>query len=80
VLEGLVRTADAVKEPALVERAAILIENHGLKMTPQELRRLLAKLTAERSTPNLVPLSDATSEFVRDPTYFINPNSERNPS
>ena len=78
--QGLVRIADGVKEPALVERAAILMENHGLKMTPQELRRVLAKLTAERSTPNLVPLSDATSEFVRDPAYFINNNSERNPT
>ncbi len=78
--QGLVRIADTVAEPTFVERAAILIEQHGLKLTPHQFRHLLAKLTQEASTPNLVPLSSATQEFVRDPSYFLNNTHERRPS
>ena len=70
--QGLVTIASDTPDTHLVEQTCVLIEDHGLKATPQEFRRLLAKLNAEHSAPNLVPLSEATAEFVRDITYFIN--------
>ncbi len=75
--QGLLAIAESAGDAALVERAVVLIEDHGLKATPQEFRRLLAKLNAERSAPNILPLSAATGEFVRDIQYFINNNNER---
>lgn len=75
--QGLMTLAESVLDHTIVEAAAALIEVHGLKATPQVLRRLLAKLHTERSTPNLLPLSAETSEFVRDINYFINNNNER---
>ncbi len=70
--QGLVSTAESTADVRLIERAAELIEAHSMKATPQNFRHLLDKLNAEASTPNLLPLSDATSEFIRDITYFIN--------
>lgn len=75
--QGLLAIAENTGDATLVERAAVLIEDHGLKATPQEFRRLLAKLNAECSAPNVLPLSAATGEFVRDIQYFINNNNER---
>lgn len=69
--QGLVSIAEKTHDAPLVESAAKLIEQHLLSATPEHLRQLVAKLMAERSTPNLLPLSEATSEFVRDISYFI---------
>jgi len=74
---GLVTIAEGATA-ALVERASILIEQHGLTPTPKNFRHLLAKCGAEASTPNILPLSNATAEFVRHISYFI--NDERAPS
>lgn len=76
--QALVSIAEETHDAPLVESASNLIEQHMLTTTPEHLRQLLAKLRAERSTPNLLPLSEATSEFVRDISYFIYPTeSER---
>jgi hypothetical protein len=75
--QGLISIAEATHDAPLVERASVFIENHGLKSTPQEFRRLLAKLSAETSAPNVLPLSAATGEFIRDINYFIKNNNER---
>jgi hypothetical protein len=72
--QGLVSIAEETHDAPLVESASNLIEQHMLTATPQHLRQLVAKLLAERSTPNLLPLSEATSEFVRDISYFIHQN------
>jgi hypothetical protein len=70
--QALVGMAEATPGTEAAERAAGLIELHSMKTTPQNFRHLLAKIAAEASTPNLLPLSEATSEYVRDITYFIN--------
>ena len=76
-VQGLVAIAEKA-EGVMVERAATMIEDHGLKPTPQNFRELLGKCEAESSHPNVIPLSEATAEFVRDISYFI--NNERSSS
>lgn len=70
--QGLVSVAETVKDDALIDGAARFIREHRINATPQNLRALLAKLRVQASTPELLPLSQATGEFVRDITYFIN--------
>jgi Mu transposase, C-terminal domain len=69
--QGLLAIAEGAC-PSLVEHACRLIHDHGLIPTPHNFRHLLAKCGAEASTPNVIPLSEATAEFVRDITYFVN--------
>jgi hypothetical protein len=75
----LVTIARGAPDPVLVERAAAFIHEHHIKATPHNLRQLLLKFQTEASTPNLLPLSDATAEFVRDATYFIH-TTNKSPS
>jgi hypothetical protein len=74
--QGMVTTAEAtqVASPrgaALGERAAAFMSQHHIKATSHNFRHLLLKLEAETSTPNILPISDATNEFLRDINYFI---------
>jgi len=69
-VQALVKIADGTTDTRLIEHAAGLIEQHAIKPTPQNFRGLLAKLAAEVSTPNLLPMSQETSELVRDISYF----------
>lgn len=70
--QGLVSAAEGASDARLAERVAGLIELHSMKTTPQNFRHLLAKVASEASTPNLLPLSEATADFIRDINYFIN--------
>ena len=56
----------------LLERAAQLIDQHQISPTPQTLRSVVLKLQSEATTPAPTPLSEATTEFLRDPNYFTN--------
>lgn len=79
--QGLLHVAESTPGPqAVVERAAAYIDDAGLKATPHELRRVLSRMAAESTAPNLVPISEATAEFIRDITYFINNTGESTPS
>jgi hypothetical protein len=69
---GLVSIAEGTGDAGLVEQAAGLIEQHGINKTPPNFRHLIAKLKAEASTPSLLPMSEATSEFLHDITDFMN--------
>jgi transposase len=74
--QGMVTTAEATqaaspKGAALVERAASFMSRHHIKATSRNFRTLMVKLEAETSTPNLLPLSAATNEFLREINYFI---------
>jgi len=69
-------TAEAERsEQHLVERAAQLMSDHHIKATPRDLRLVLEKLRAE-SHQRPLPLSEASGEFLRDSTYFINDQEE----
>lgn len=68
---GLVDTAESRGDPSLVEEAARIIEQHHLRPTPKHFRHVLDRLAAQRSTCRVIPLSDASREFVRDISYFI---------
>jgi transposase len=70
--QALVGAAEGASDTHQAERAAGLIELHSMKATPQNFKHLLARIAAEASTPNLLPLSEATTGFIRDITYFIN--------
>ena len=70
--QALVGMAEAAPGTQAAERVAGLIELHSMKTTPQNFRHLLAKIASEASTPNLLPMSEATTDFIRDITYFIN--------
>ena len=69
-VQALVKIADGTADTRLIERAAGLIEQHAMRPTPQNFRGLLAKISAEISTPNLLPMSEATTEFIHPITYF----------
>jgi hypothetical protein len=78
--QGLVSVAERFPA-ALVEQAAHFMNEHRIKTSPRNLRQLLDRLYAQTHTPAPLPLSDATSEFVRDITYFINtPSTTERPS
>jgi transposase len=68
--QGLVAVAQDY-DPLLITRAARFIQEHCLKLSPSQLRHLLEKLQAEQSSERSLPFSDASTEFVRDITYFI---------
>jgi len=69
--QGMVTLAKTIGDGCLVEEAAALMKQYGIKETHRNLRHLIAKLGAEASAPRILPLSEATSEFIRDITYFI---------
>ncbi len=69
-------TAEAERSDRhLVERAARLMSDHHIKATPRDLRLLLEKLRDE-TLQRPLPLSEASSEFLRDISYFINDQKE----
>jgi len=69
-------TAEAERsDRSLVERASRLMSDHHIKATPRDLRLVMEKLRAE-DLQRPLPLSDATSEFLRDGTYFIHDQKE----
>ncbi len=70
---GLVDVAESFAETALVEEAARIMEQHHIKATPRNLRHVLERLSSERSTCRVIPLSEASREFVRNISYFIKP-------
>ncbi len=74
---GLVDVAESSAEKTLVEDAARIMEQHRIKATPRNLRHVLERLACERSTGHLVPLSNASREFLRDISYFIKPQEGR---
>jgi hypothetical protein len=67
----MVALAETTGDARLVEEAAALMKQYGIKATHRNLRHLIARLNAEASAPRILPLSEATSEFIRDITYFI---------
>jgi hypothetical protein len=69
--QGMVALAETTGDARLVEEAAALMKQYGIKATHRNLRHLIARLNAEASAPRILPLSEATSEFIRDITYFI---------
>ena len=71
---GLTTEAERA-ERHLVERASRLMSDHHIKATPRDLRLVLEKLRAE-DLQRPLPLSDASGEFLRDITYFINDQKE----
>jgi transposase len=70
---GLVESAESRGDPSLVEDATRLIEQHHVRPTPKNFRHVLERLASERSTCRVIPLSDASREFLRDISYFIKP-------
>jgi len=69
-------TAEAERsDKSLVERASRLMSDHHIKATPRDLRLVMEKLRAE-DLQRPLPLSDASSEFLRDGTYFIHDQKE----
>jgi transposase len=68
---GLVDVAETLGERTLVEEASRMIELHRIKPTPRNLRHVIERLSSERSTCRVIPLSDASREFLRDISYFI---------
>jgi transposase len=68
---GLVDVAEACGEKTPVEEASRIMQQHHIKATPKNLRHVLERLSAERSTCRVIPLSDASREFIRDISYFI---------
>ena len=68
---GLVDVAEACPQKTLVQEASRIIEQHHIKATPANLRHVLERLSAEGVSSRLIPLSDASREFVRDISYFI---------
>jgi transposase len=68
---GLVDAAEACAEKTLVEEASRIMQQHHIKPTHRNLRHVIERLSAERSTCRVIPLSDASREFVRDISYFI---------
>lgn len=69
---GLVDIATSAGDNPLVERAAQLMQQHHIKPTPKNLRHVIERLSTEKSTQQVIPFSDASREFVRDISYFIN--------
>ena len=53
------------------------MEQHQIRPTPKNFRHLLERLVSERSMSRVIPLSDASREFVRDISYFIKPQEGR---
>ncbi len=47
------------------------MQQHRIKATPRNLRHVIERLSCERSTCQVIPLSEASREFVRDISYFI---------
>lgn len=74
--QGLVAVAQDY-DPRLIARAARFIQEHRLKLSPSDLRHLLDKLQADLSFERAMPVSDASSEFVRDISYFIKEQEQR---
>lgn len=71
-------TREAERWPStLVERAARFMTDSSIKATPRDFRTVLEKLSAQENEIPL-PLSDASREFIRDTSYFI--NDQRDPS
>lgn len=68
---GLLDTAEACDESSLAEQAAQRMQQHHIKATPRNLRHVIERLSCERSTCQVIPLSEASREFVRDISYFI---------
>ena len=69
---GLVDIATSTGDNPLVERAAQLMQQHHIKATPKNLRHVIERLSTEKSAQQVIPFSDASREFVRDISYFIN--------
>ena len=68
---GLVDVAETVGEKTLIEEASRLMQQHHIKPTPKNLRHVFDRISAERSACRMIPLSDASREYVRDISYFI---------
>lgn len=68
---GLVDIATRTANSALVERAAGLMLQHHIKATPKNLRHVLERLTSEHTAGQMIPISEASREFIRDISYFI---------
>ena len=73
---GLTHLAER-SDKQLVERAARLMSDHHIKPIPKNLRFVLEKLRAE-ALQRPLPFSEASSEFLRDITYFI--HDQKGPS
>jgi transposase len=74
---GLVDVAESRGDPTLIEEASRIMEQHQIRPTPKNFRHLLERLVSERSMSRVIPLSDASREFVRDISYFIKPQEGR---
>jgi transposase len=70
--QGFIRISKASGDPRLIEQSAELMERHGIKVSLENFRRIIGKINAEAATPQSVPVSEATREYIRDITYFIN--------
>jgi hypothetical protein len=69
---GLVDVAKRTADHPRVERAAGLMLQHHIKATPKNLRHVLERLASDHAAQQVIPLSEASQEFIRDISYFIN--------
>lgn len=71
--QGLVTAGEEENDRELVNRAAQLMRQHRVRATSRDLQGVLEKLRTEDEQKRHASLfSEASQEYVRDITYFIN--------